>query len=79
MLPHPFRLWNSGGVLPVRADDDEHTLAERVLATEHVIYPQSVRWFVEGSLCLQAGVVRQLEGQPQFLLAQPSGSVLATG
>ena len=66
-------------VVPVRPVDDEHTLAARVLATEHLIYPKSVRWFVEGSLRLQAGVVRQLEGQPQFLLAQPSGSVLATG
>jgi phosphoribosylglycinamide formyltransferase-1 len=66
-------------VVPVLPQDDERCLAARVLVAEHLIYPRAVRWFVEGSLCLQAGVVRQLEGQPQFLLAQPSGSVLATG
>jgi len=55
-------------VLPVRADDDEYTLAERVLATEHVIYPQSVRWFVEGRLRIEAGVVRQADGASQVLV-----------
>jgi phosphoribosylglycinamide formyltransferase-1 len=55
-------------VLPVRADDDEHTLAERVLATEHVIYPQSVRWFVEGRLRIEGGVVRQADGASQVLI-----------
>ena len=66
-------------VVPVLPQDDERSLAARVLVAEHLIYPRAVRWFVEGSLRLQAGVVRQLAGQPQFLLAQPSGSVLATG
>ena len=37
-------------VVPVRADDDEATLAARVLAQEHVIYPQVVRWFAEDRL-----------------------------
>ena len=55
-------------VLPVRADDDEHTLAERVLATEHVIYPQSVRWFVEGRLRIEGGLVRQADGASQVLI-----------
>ncbi|MDI3512802.1 MAG: phosphoribosylglycinamide formyltransferase 1 [Rhodocyclaceae bacterium] len=36
--------------VPVRADDDEATLAARVLAQEHVIYPQAVRWFAEDRL-----------------------------
>jgi phosphoribosylglycinamide formyltransferase 1 len=56
-------------VVPVRADDDEHTLAARVLATEHVIYPKSVRWFVEGRLVLEGGVVRQRGGESQLLVA----------
>ena len=43
-------------VVPLRPGDDEDTLAKRVLATEHVIYPQSVRWFVEGRLRVVAGV-----------------------
>ena len=40
--------------VPVRADDDEATLAARVLAQEHVIYPQAVRWFAEGRLAVDA-------------------------
>jgi phosphoribosylglycinamide formyltransferase-1 len=36
------------GVVPVLAGDDEDRLAARVLAVEHRIYPQAVRWFVEG-------------------------------
>lgn len=55
-------------VVPVRAGDDEHTLAARVLATEHVIYPQAVRWFVEGKLRIQNGCVTQLDGASQLLV-----------
>ena len=55
-------------VVPVRPGDDEHTLAARVLATEHVIYPQSVRWFVEGKLRLQDGLLVQTEGASQVLI-----------
>ena len=40
--------------VPVRADDDEAALAARVLAQEHVIYPQAVRWFAEGRLVFDA-------------------------
>jgi phosphoribosylglycinamide formyltransferase-1 len=39
-----------------------------VLATEHVIYPLAVRWFVEGRLRVQAGVVTQTEGASQLLV-----------
>ncbi|NMG66564.1 phosphoribosylglycinamide formyltransferase [Azoarcus indigens] len=39
-------------VVPVRDDDDEASLAARVLEQEHRIYPQAVRWFVEGRLQL---------------------------
>ncbi len=34
----------------VAADDDAATLASRVLAEEHKIYPLAVRWFCEGRL-----------------------------
>ena len=44
--------------VPVRTDDSEETLAARVLAQEHVIYPQAVRWFAEGRLQLLDGRVR---------------------
>jgi len=40
-------------VVPVLPDDDEDSLASRVLAEEHRIYPQAVRWFVEGRLCIK--------------------------
>lgn len=56
------------GVVPVRPGDDEQSLAERVLAVEHVIYPQSVRWFVEGRLRVEGGRVRQADGASQVLV-----------
>jgi phosphoribosylglycinamide formyltransferase-1 len=56
-------------VVPVLDGDDEDALAERVLATEHVIFPLAVRWFVEGRLALDAdGRVRQLDGESQLLV-----------
>ena len=33
--------------VPVLAGDDESSLADRVLALEHRIYPEAVRWFLE--------------------------------
>ncbi|MCA0241009.1 MAG: phosphoribosylglycinamide formyltransferase [Proteobacteria bacterium] len=55
--------------VPVLAGDDEQALAARVLATEHVIYPLAVRWFVEGKLRLDdAGIVRQADGASQVLM-----------
>ncbi|HNO88878.1 MAG TPA: phosphoribosylglycinamide formyltransferase, partial [Rhodocyclaceae bacterium] len=45
--------------VPVRPGDDEDRLAARVLVQEHRIYPQAVRWFVEGRLSLTpAGTVQ---------------------
>lgn len=42
----------------VEPGDDEDSLASRVLAQEHRIYPQAVRWFLEGRLHVtQAGSV----------------------
>lgn len=43
--------------VPVRADDTPATLAARVLAQEHRIYPQAIRWFAEGRLLNQHGRV----------------------
>ena len=56
------------GVVPVRPGDDEAALSARVLATEHMIYPQSVRWFVEGKLRIEGGLVRQTDGASQVLM-----------
>lgn len=36
--------------VPVEAGDTEERLAARVLAQEHRIYPQAIRWFCEGRL-----------------------------
>ena len=41
--------------VPVLDDDDEKRLAARVLAQEHRIYPQAVRWFVESRVVLADG------------------------
>ena len=56
-------------VVPVRAGDDADVLAARVLATEHRIYPQAVRWFVEGALRLEGGVVRHVGAESQLFAA----------
>jgi len=40
----------------------------RVLAAEHVIYPLSVRWFVEDRLALEGALVRQRDGASQLLI-----------
>jgi phosphoribosylglycinamide formyltransferase-1 len=55
-------------VVAVLPGDDEHSLSARVLATEHVIYPQSVRWFVQGKLQVQGGLVRHVDGASQVLM-----------
>ena len=52
-------------VVPVLADDDETTLARRVLAAEHVLYPRAVGWFVKGELQLKDGRVTHLGREPQ--------------
>jgi phosphoribosylglycinamide formyltransferase 1 len=43
--------------VPVLPGDDEAALSARVLAEEHRIYPQAVRWFAEGRLRLVGGRV----------------------
>jgi phosphoribosylglycinamide formyltransferase-1 len=59
--------------VPVLPGDDEPTLAARVLATEHLIYPKSVRWFVQGQLRTVNGLVQQLQGASQLLLGPADG------
>lgn len=43
--------------VPVLEGDDEAALAARVLAEEHRIYPQAIRWFAEGRLAVEGGRV----------------------
>ena len=62
-------------VVPVLPDDDEDSLAERVLEAEHRIYPQAVRWFAEDRLVIRDGVVRvngsDARDCAQLLMVQP--------
>jgi phosphoribosylglycinamide formyltransferase-1 len=44
--------------LLVSDDDDEHSLAARVLAIEHELYPMALRWHLEGRLRLEGQRVR---------------------
>jgi len=55
--------------VPVLPQDDEAGLAARVLAQEHRIYPQAARWFLEGKLVIEGGVVRVKGDHPQQLYA----------
>jgi len=48
--------------VPVQAGDDEASLAARVLAEEHLLYPRVARWFLEGRLALCDGRAR-LDGE----------------
>jgi phosphoribosylglycinamide formyltransferase-1 len=41
--------------VPVRDSDDESTLAAKVLAEEHVIYPECIGWFAAGRLRMRDG------------------------
>ncbi|HEY2608980.1 MAG TPA: phosphoribosylglycinamide formyltransferase [Paraburkholderia sp.] len=55
--------------VPVETGDTPATLAQRVLATEHIIYPRAVRWFVEGRLALDGLRVTLTPPEPQWLFA----------
>jgi phosphoribosylglycinamide formyltransferase-1 len=48
--------------VPIYLDDDEKTLAMRVLQEEHRIYPQAIHWFAEGRLELK-GNIALLDGK----------------
>ena len=54
--------------VPVLPDDTEDSLAERVLAKEHLIYPRAVHWMVQGALDLRKGIVTHRLGETQLLL-----------
>lgn len=54
-------------VVPVMANDTESSLAARVLAQEHRLYPAAVRWLVEGALRVQGLRVTHAGGAAQLL------------
>ena len=55
--------------VPVLPGDDGPALAARVLVQEHQIYPQAVRWMVEGRLSLSEGIVHHDAQAPQWRFA----------
>lgn len=44
--------------VPVLPGDTEQTLAARVLEQEHRLYPQAIRWFLDGKLVIEGDRVR---------------------
>jgi len=44
--------------VPVLPGDTEQALAARVLEQEHRIYPQAIRWFLDGQLAIEGERVR---------------------
>jgi phosphoribosylglycinamide formyltransferase-1 len=57
--------------VPVLAGDDEAALAARVLAQEHRVYPQAIRWLIEDKLVIENGVVRVVDGNgAQLVMAR---------
>ena len=60
--------------VPVLDNDNEETLADRILKQEHRIYPQAVRWFIENRLHEQDGRVHLDRAQPSDMaLCSPPG------
>lgn len=55
-------------VVPVLPGDSEETLAARVLAREHTLYPRAVRWLVDDLLRVDGTAVRHVRGEPQLLV-----------
>lgn len=50
--------------VPVHPGDSPEQLAARVLAREHRIYPEAIRWFAEGRLRLGEDGRAMLDGRP---------------
>ena len=55
-------------IIDVRQSDTPNSLAGRLLAQEHTIYPRAVRWFVEGRLSIEDGVVRVSPDESQLVI-----------
>jgi len=53
----------------VRPGDTAETLAARVLAQEHAAYPRAVRWFLDGRLLVQNGVVTVKGNDAQLVVS----------
>jgi phosphoribosylglycinamide formyltransferase 1 len=56
-------------VVPVRRTEHADELAARVLRQEHVIYPRAARWFLDGRLVIENGLVRVKGDDAQLVMA----------
>ncbi len=60
-------------VVPVLPGDDDATLAARILAEEHRLYPRAVGWFAAGRLSVEGRRVRvEGAGAPQRGISNPT-------
>jgi phosphoribosylglycinamide formyltransferase-1 len=55
--------------VPVLPGDTADSLAARVLAQEHQIYPRALRWFLDGLLDLEGGKVRVKGDHAQLVVS----------
>ena len=53
--------------VPVLEGDDADTLAARVLAAEHQIYPRAVKWFLDGRLRIEGNQVTLFPPESQLI------------
>lgn len=53
--------------VPVLPGDSPATLAARVLRQEHQVYPRAIRWFLDGRLVSESGLVRVQGNDAQLL------------
>ena len=58
--------------VPVLAGDTAQVLAARVLREEHQVYPIAIRWFLEGRLVSENGVVRVVGNDAQLVYSARS-------
>ena len=58
--------------IALRRGDTAISLAARVLAQEHIVYPRAVRWFLDGKLVIESGVVHVKDGDAQLLFSDRS-------
>ena len=58
--------------IALRRGDTAESLAARVLAQEHIVYPRAVRWFLDGKLVIENGVVHVKDGDAQLLFSDRS-------
>lgn len=61
-------------VVEIQPEDDADRLAQRVLRTEHQIYPRAVKWFVQGQLQVLGNRVLHRGGEFQVLIEASASS-----